>query len=413
MRRVNQTVYCLLYLMSPLSKYFDAVIVGAGVVGLAIGRALSLSGRRVLVLEKERLGAGNSSRSSEVIHAGIHYPLGSLMSRLCIEGRDLLYQYAISRGIPASQVGKLLVATQDEQVEKLKAMEERGKSTEAEATHRIARDYSDHDRWEPTMLNTKGLRLLSPREVAVIEPSVQCVAALWVPSSGIVDTTALMASLANDIRSNRGEIWVGSRLIEGDAAASPVKLLIESSDRGKKLTREIEATWLINSAGIEAHSVASSIHGLSQSFIPSMKFAKGNYFYVDSCPFNHLVYPIPEQGGLGVHFTRDLKGQGKFGPDVEWIEQGQQLDYNVDGSRVDRFYSEVRKYWPGLKDGALRAGYCGIRPKLVGPGEPDADFLIQGPDAHKVEGLINLFGIGSPGLTSSLPIGKLVKRMMD
>jgi L-2-hydroxyglutarate oxidase LhgO len=389
---------------------FEAVIVGAGVVGLSIARALAVSGLRILLLEKEdRIGTGNSSRNSEVIHAGLHYPLGSLMSRLCIEGRDLMYKYCSDKGVPVRQVGKLLVATLEEQVEKLRAMEVRGKETEADAAG--LRGLKEDNKWTPMMLNTRGLRLLSSREAKVMEPDVRCVAALWVPASGIVDSSALMSSLLNDIKEARGEVLLRSRVIEVDAIGSPIRMVVQTEDGGGKVEeRKVLTDWLINSAGLEAHSFAASIQGMPAAAIPQMKFAKGNYFYVDRCPFNHLVYPIPEQGGLGTHFTRDLKGQGKFGPDVQWIEAGKDLDYSVDPNRQDAFYSEIRKYWPQLPDGALRPGYCGIRPKLVGHGEPDADFLIQTPSDHNLRGLINLFGIQSPGLTSSLAIGKLVKK---
>lgn len=264
------------------------------------------------------------------------------------------------------------------------------------------------------MMNTRELRLLSAKEAKALEPDVRCVAALWVPSSGIVDSSALMSSLLSDVKESGGGIWLNSTARDIDATGSPIRLVIRSMvDGGELKTKDVVTDWLINSGGLEAHSIAASIQGMPETSIPKMRFAKGNYFYVDSCPFRHLVYPIPEQGGLGTHFTRDLKGQGKFGPDVEWFEQGQELNYDVDPGRSSKFYSEIRKYWPLLPDGALRPGYCGIRPKLVGPGEQDSDFLVQGPNSHHVPGLINLFGIQSPGLTSALALGNSVQRIIN
>ena len=362
-----------------MAEKVDCVVIGAGVVGLAVARALALRGREVLVLEAEdAIGTGTSSRNSEVIHAGIYYPPGSAKARLCVAGKELLYPYCEARGIEHRRCGKLIVAADQEQVKALEKIE---------ATAR-ANGVSD-------------LRWLTAAEAKAMEPAVSCVAALLSPSTGIVDSHGFMLALQGDLEAAGGMIAFQSPVRRGHCDRDAIHL-----EAGADEILGLAARVVINSAGLGAQDLARRIEGIPRQSIPPSAYAKGNYYVLQGrAPFRHLIYPVPEPGGLGVHLTLDLAGQARFGPDVEWVEK---LDYAVDPARAERFYRAIRSYWPGLPDGALHPGYAGIRPKLSGPGAAAADFLIQGPEAHGVRGLINLYGIESPGLTAALAIAERV-----
>jgi len=359
----------------------DCIIIGAGVVGLAIARALALAGREVIVLEAAgAIGTGTSARNSEVIHAGLYYPPGSLKARLCVEGKQQLYDYCLERGVEARPIGKLLVAASEAQVQKLAAIKE---NAEPNGVHDLV--------W------------LSRDEARALEPEVRCAAALFSPSTGILDSHAFMLTLQGDIETAGGVIAFKSAVVGGSARSDGIVLRTPET--------ELKAKLVINACGLYAPAVAQSIEGMPKHLIPRAFFAKGNYFALKGLsPFKHLVYPMPEAAGIGIHATLDLGGAVRFGPDVEWIET---VDYTVDEKRAPLFEEAIRQYWPGLPNNALAPSYCGIRPKITGSGEPPADFVIQGPGAHGMEGFWNLFGIESPGLTSSLAIGaELRKRIL-
>lgn len=360
----------------------QCVVIGAGVVGLAVARALALAGREVLVLEAAHaIGTGTSSRNSEVIHAGLYYAAGSLKARLCVQGKAMLYDYCAARGVAHRRCGKLLVATSEEQLTKLPGMLERA------ALNRV-----------------DDLVLLSRDEVRALEPELVCQAALYSPSTGIVDSHALMLALQGDIENAGGLVVLNSALAQAQCAASAMTLVATDGTR-------LQAKMVVNAAGLQAPALARAFRGLDPRHVPRAWFAKGNYFTLAGrAPFSHLIYPLPQAAGLGVHLTLDLGGQAKFGPDVQWVQSPD--DLMVDPARGDAFYAEVRKYWPALEDGALMPGYAGIRPKIHGPDEPACDFLIQGPAKHGVPGLVNLFGIESPGLTSALAIGDHVADLL-
>lgn len=351
-------------------------------VGLAVARALALQGREVMVLEAANaIGTGTSSRNSEVIHAGIYYPQGSLKAQLCVQGKQLLYDYCAQRGIGHSRCGKMIVATHESQVAQLQAIIAKA------ATNGV------HD-----------LVLLSREQAMAMEPQLECVAAVHSPSTGIVDSHALMLSLQGDIENAGGFLVLNTAVDQIIRAQAAIEVIASDGT-------ELAANTVINAAGLNAPQVASRIKGLDAKHVPPTFWAKGNYFTLaGKSPFSRLIYPVPEAAGLGVHLTIDLGGQAKFGPDVQWVDSPD--DLLVDPSRGDAFYAEVRKYWPGLKYGTLQAGYAGIRPKLQGPGQAAGDFVIQGEAVHGIPGLVNLFGIESPGLTSSLAIGEIVSRML-
>ncbi|CAN7508411.1 NAD(P)/FAD-dependent oxidoreductase [Variovorax sp. LjRoot290] len=361
---------------------FDCAVIGAGVVGLAVARALALKGREVVVLEAEgAIGTGTSSRNSEVIHAGIYYPEGSLKARLCVEGKQLLYDYAAERGLPHRRCGKLIVATAPTQVAQLDAI----------AAKARANDVDD-------------LVLLTREQARAMEPQLECLAALHSPSTGIVDSHALMLSLQGDLEHAGGVLALKSAVVRAECADGVVVLMAQDGTA-------LRCNSVVNAAGLAAPALARRFDGLPASAVPSAHFAKGSYFTLAGrAPFSRLIYPVPEAAGLGVHLTLDLGGQAKFGPDVQWVDSPD--DLVVDPKRGDGFYAEVRKYWPALPDGALIPGYAGIRPKVSGPGEAARDFLIEGPATHGVPGLVNLFGIESPGLTSSLAIGRHVAALL-
>ena len=356
----------------------DAVVIGAGVIGLAVARALALQGREVLVLEAaDGIGTGTSSRNSEVIHAGIYYPQGSLKARLCVEGKALLYSYCDERGVGYSRCGKLIVATQASQLGQLQAIIDKAAANGV------------HD-----------LRLLTREQAQALEPQLECVAAIHSPSTGIVDSHALMLALQGDLEAAAGMVVLNSPLAHASCAQDAITLVAEDGTT-------LVARSVVNAAGLQAQALARRFVGLGAQHVPPSHYAKGNYFTLAGrSPFSRLIYPVPEAAGLGVHLTLDLGGQAKFGPDVQWVDSPD--DLVVDPARGEAFYAEVRKYWPGLPDGSLQAGYAGIRPKIQSPSEPARDFLIQGPADHGVPGLVNLFGIESPGLTSSLAIGRYV-----
>jgi L-2-hydroxyglutarate oxidase LhgO len=361
---------------------FDCAVIGAGVVGLAVARALALAGREVIVLEAEAaIGTGTSSRNSEVIHAGIYYPEGSHKARLCVEGKQMLYEYLAQRELPHRRCGKLIVATMPEQVPELRLIAAKAAANGV------------HD-----------LLMLTREQARAMEPQLECVAALHSPSTGIVDSHALMLSLQGDLESAGGMLALKSPVARAQCGEDAIVLVAEDGTA-------LRCRSVVNAAGLGAPALARCFEGLPASAVPPAHFAKGNYFTLAGrAPFSRLIYPVPEAAGLGVHLTLDLGGQAKFGPDVEWVDSPG--DLAVDPRRGERFYAEVRKYWPALADGALVPGYAGIRPKISGPGEPARDFLIEGPVAHGVAGLVNLFGVESPGLTSSLAIGRHVAALL-
>ena len=366
----------------------EAVVVGAGVVGLAVGRELARRGLEVLVLEAENtLGTGVSSRNSEVIHAGLYDVPGSLKARLCVAGREALYPYCESRGVPHRRCGKLVAATSAAQVEALRVIERRALEN-----------------------GVSGLRWLSGAQAIEIEPALQCEAALLSTVTGIIDSHALMLAYLGDLEAGGGALAVQSPLMS--AQATPEGFVLQV---GGAIATEIACDRLVNAAGLQAPALARRIVGLDPATVPQAHFAKGNYFSLTGrSPFSHLIYPVPEPGGLGVHLTLDLAGQARFGPDVEWLPQAhpEAIDYAVDPTRSERFYAAIRRYWPGLREGALAPAYSGVRPKLQGPGEPASDFMVQGPADHGVPGLLNLFGIESPGLTASLAIAELAAQRL-
>ena len=362
----------------------DAIVVGAGVVGLAIGRALAQRGLETIVLERANaIGTGTSSRNSEVIHAGIYYPAGSLKARLCVAGRQLLYRYCESHGVDHRRCGKLLVATNDAQVAKLAQIQ-------AQAACNGVHD----------------LRRLDAAQLHALEPELAAVAALHSPSTGIVDSHGLMLALQGDLEAAGGALARLSQVLSigrGHVHAGAAHVVRV----GGEAPMELAARLVVNAAGLWAPGVAAAIASLAPQHVPQARYAKGNYFALAGrAPFSHLIYPIPEAAGLGVHLTVDLAGQARFGPDVEWIAPASPdaIDYRVDAQRAAAFEAEIRRYWPGLPAGALQPAYSGVRPKLQAPGASAQDFVLQGPAEHGVAGLLNLYGIESPGLTASLAL---------
>jgi L-2-hydroxyglutarate oxidase LhgO len=355
----------------------DAGVVGAGLIGLAVARALAASGREVVILEAEdAIGTHTSSRNSEVVHAGIYYPQGSLKARMCVEGRERLYAYCDERGVPNRRCGKLIVATDAAQVEDLEGIRQR------------ARDNGVTD-----------VVPMSRGQARALEPELECVAALHSPSTGIVDSHALMRAYLGDAERAGAMLALKSPLERCVVRPGGIELHVTGAE-------PILTTQMVNSAGLRAPSLARHIEGYPAALAPPELYAKGNYYTLAThSPFSRLVYPVPEPGGLGVHVTLDLGGQARFGPDVEWVDR---IDYAVDPGRAERFYDAIRRYWPALTDGALEPGYAGIRPKIADKDAPAADFVVQGPRTHSVPGLVNLFGIESPGLTASLPLADAV-----
>ncbi|KAB7739139.1 FAD-dependent oxidoreductase [Parvibaculum sedimenti] len=372
------------------SAEVECVVVGAGAVGLAVARALARAGREVVVLERaDAIGSGISARNSEVIHGGIYYPAGSLKARLCVEGRRMLYDYLERHGLAHRRCGKLIVANGTAQEAELERLAERGRENGVE-----------------------GLAALTSAQARALEPALRCTAALASPETGILDAHGFMLSLRGEIEDAGGAIALASPLVGAEAEAEGFTLHV-----GGAAPMRLRARMLVNSAGLSAPAVAARIEGLGVKHVPQAHYAKGNYFSLaGATPFSHLIYPIPEAAGLGVHLTLDLGGQARFGPDVEWIDPPSidEIDYAVDARRGDGFYAAIRSYWPALPDGALLPAYAGVRPKLAGPNAPASDFVISGPETHGMLGLVNLFGIESPGLTASLAIANdVAKRLME
>ena len=357
---------------------FDCVVIGAGVIGLAVARALALQQRTVLVIEAEgHIGEHQSSRNSEVIHAGIYYALGSLKAWACVEGKALLYDYCLSRGIAHRRLGKLIVAADDGQCEKLEAILAHAKAAGVE-----------------------DLRLIAGADACRMEPALSCAAALVSPSTGIIDSHAYMLSLQGEAEAHGAQLAFWAPFARAVVEQDCVHLWTGGSEAAK-----ITCRLLVNCAGFSAPAIAQLIEGYDRAKIPQGDLAKGNYFALSGrAPFSRLIYPVPEPGGLGVHLTLDLGGQARFGPDVEWIDA---VDYAVDAARSAHFYAAIRRYWQALPDGALQPAYAGVRAK-IGPRDKTQDFIIESEADHGCPGVISLFGIESPGLTSSLALAKLV-----
>ncbi|MEG3617027.1 NAD(P)/FAD-dependent oxidoreductase [Magnetovibrio sp. PR-2] len=366
-----------------MTDSLDTVVIGAGVVGLACARAMALAGHEVVVVEAlDAIGTVTSSRNSEVIHAGIYYPEGSLKGRLCVQGKAMLYDYLEAHAIEHNRCGKLVVATTDEEVSILKTV-----VTKAAANGCTELNWLDGD------------------EAQALEPELRCLKALSSPTTGIVDTHGFMLSLQGELEAHGGAVALNAPVLSGDVKADGILLRV-----GGDQPMEVLAKHVINAAGLDAQKLAGCINGYATHHAPPAHLCKGNYFsLMGKAPFDQLIYPVPGNSSLGCHYTRDLGGQGRFGPDAEWIEDGSTIDYAVNPKRAESFYKQIRSYWPGLPDDALSPAYCGMRPKIQAQGEPAHDFVIQGPDIHDVPGLVNLFGIESPGLTSSLAIGDFVK----
>ncbi|RME65175.1 MAG: NAD(P)/FAD-dependent oxidoreductase [Alphaproteobacteria bacterium] len=366
-----------------MTEHVEAIVVGAGVVGLAVGRALALAGKDVLVVERHGgIGEETSSRNSEIIHAGVYYPKGSLKARLCRKGKEALYAYLKARGIAHRRCGKLIVATRPAQMERLAAID------------RMARDNAVDD-----------LSRLSGQDVRAVEPAVEALAGLLSPSTGILDTHAFMLSLQGDLEDAGGVMVPRTQVAAVRCDARGFIVATAGAD-----ATTVRADILVNCAGLDAARLARHIAGLGAAHIPRAFMAIGHYYvFSGKAPFSHLIYPVPEPGGLGVHVTLDLGGQARFGPDVRWIDA---RNYDFDDSRRADFIAAIKAYYPRLDAARLHPGYTGIRPKIVGPGEPPADFRIDGPETHGVPGLVNLFGIESPGLTASLAIADEVVRRL-
>lgn len=363
----------------------DCVVIGAGAVGLACAAELARRGREVLVLEAASgIGAGISSRNSEVIHAGMYYPTGTLKHRMCVEGRRKLYAYLAERGVAHRKFGKLIVATDAAEENKIAAI------------HKLSQESG-----------VENCTLIGPAELKALEPQLRGVSAMLSPETGIVDSHGYMLALLGELESHGGSLALNAPVLRGEALAGGGFEI----EIGGEAPARMRCATLVNSAGLNAQATAKSIVGMSESTIPPLILAKGSYFGCSAkTPFTHLIYPAPVDGGLGVHLTLDLGGRAKFGPDVEWLDEADpaRVDYSVDPSRAESFYAAIRRYWPALPEGALTPDYAGCRPKLSRRGEPAADFRIDGSETHGLEGLVNLFGIESPGLTSSPAIAEEV-----
>lgn len=366
-----------------MPEKIECAVIGAGVIGLAIARQLALGGREVVVLEAENaFGIHTSSRNSEVIHAGIYYPSGSLKARLCVAGKHALYRYCAEHAVGHRRLGKLIVASDEAQIAGLKKYQ-----AQAQAN------------------GVPDLEWLDAQQLRALEPEVACVAGLLSPSTGIVDSHGLMLAYLGEAQEHGAALALASPVVSGRAAADGIVI-----DVGGAQPMALRCRFAANAAGLNGQAVARSIAGIPPSTIPPTYYAIGHYCTLaGSSPFRRLIYPVARRDWLGVHVTIDLAGQVRFGPDFAWTDR---VDYRFDASRVAAFYDAIRRYYPGLKDGTLQPGYTGIRPKIRGPGEPAQDFVIQGPREHGVAGLVNLYGIESPGLTASLAVADCVERML-
>lgn len=365
-----------------MMEQLECVVIGAGVIGLSVARELALAGREVVVLEAESAVATHtSSRNSEVIHAGIYYPRGSLKARLCVEGRAQLYAYCDRRGVPYRRIGKLIVACDREELDAL------------ESYARRARANGVHD-----------VQSLSRAEVGDLEPAISCLGALYSPSTGIIESHALIMALLADLEEAGGVVLFRSHVASIDVTSGGFVVRLDEGDAA------VSCRTLVNAAGLGAANVAAGISGLNPGLVPQTWFAKGHYFTLRGMsPFGRLIYPVAGGGGLGVHVTLDISGRVRFGPDVVWVNA---VNYGFDDSRKDDFIEAIQRYYPKLDPERLAPGYTGIRPKIAAPGAPAADFLVQGPGEHGIPGLVNLFGIESPGLTSSLALAGIVTRTL-
>ncbi len=357
----------------------DCVVIGAGVVGLACARALALAGREVVIIESDvAIGTGTSSRNSEVIHAGLYYPNDSLRARFCVEGKHKMYAYCAERGIPHKRISKLIVALDDAQADAMLALKKNAEGN-----------------------GVDDLEVLTADQATKMEPALSCKAAFLSPSTGIVDSHSLMLALQGEAEDHGAMLALNSPVIGGEIRPDGILLRTGGAE-----PMELMANTVVNAAGLYAQQISGSIDGIPADSIPAIHYARGVYFTLTGrAPFKRLIYPMPVAAWLGVHLTLDMGNEAKFGPDIEWIDD---VDYTVDPNRVNDFYPSVRRWWPGLPDGGLQPGYAGVRPKLYAQGEPAADFVIQCEDHHGISGLINLYGIESPGLTSSLAIGEYV-----
>lgn len=364
-----------------METQFDAIVIGAGVIGLAIARALALAGQSVLIVERGAVfGSETSSRNSEVIHAGIYYPTGSLKARLCVAGRDLLYDFCARHGVPHRRCGKLIVAANDGQTARLEALQR-----------------------SAAQCGVEDLEWLDEGDARRLEPEIACASALLSPSTGIIDSHAYMQALLGAAEAADATLVCNTEVTRISAAPGGGWTIWIAGEDGPVAA----ARSIINSAGLGAAALAERIEGFPASRVPRLRFAKGSYFnYGGRTAFSHLVYPLPEPGGLGIHLTLDMAGRARFGPDVEWIDEP---DYAVDPQRRERFAEAIRSYWPAIDADQLHPDYAGIRPKLCGPGESAADFVVSGPADHGMPGIVNLFGIESPGITASLAIADLVR----
>ena len=361
----------------------DCVVVGAGVIGLAIARALARAGRETIVIEAaDAIGTETSSRNSEVIHAGIYYPTGLTKTRLCVDGKAMLYAFCRDYGVEHRRCGKLIVAATEAETAKLAALKAQGEAN-----------------------GVTDLVWLTGAEARSLEPELVAERALLSPSTGIVDSHGFMLALRGDAEEHGAMVALETPALGGRVKKDGIVI-----ETGGAAPMTLSARLLINAAGLGAQALARAIDGMPAEKVPPLYLAKGNYFSLSGrTPFSRLIYPMPAGGGLGVHLTLDLAGQARFGPDVEWAET---IDYSVDPRRADSFYAAIRTYWPGLPDGALQPAYSGIRPKIERPGGPGTDFLIQTENDHGVKGLVNLFGIESPGLTASLAIAERIASLI-
>ena len=366
-----------------MTEKVDCVVIGAGVVGLAVARVLAQAGREVIVLESaDMIGTGISSRNSEVIHAGIYYAVDSLKARYCVAGKAMLYRYCAEHGIAHRRCGKIIVATSQDQVPAMREIKQRA-----------------------ARCGVGDLEMLSAADAVALEPALRCHAALYSPSTGIIDSHGLMLELQGDAETAGAMLAFLSPVSGGEVRDDGIVLNV-----GGEVATSLLCRSVVNSAGLHATQIAGAIDGMPGDLVPRTYYTKGNYYSLTGpTPFSRLVYPAPTSEFLGVHITIDIAGQARFGPDVE---QSSVIDYDVDPRRADGFYDAVRRYWPGLRDGALQPAYSGIRPRITAPGEPLRDFVIQGPRDHGVPGLVNLFGIESPGLTAAMPIADHVAALL-